>query len=100
MAETEPVEIGFLCRRGHFIFYDEPDVDTSCGSKRMAGIFVVPEEGVYPHYFADALADAREDFGEDLGRMYPPEPESWSREDREIFNKFESDEMARIRGEA
>lgn len=72
---AEPVEIGYLCRKGHFIFHDEPGLDNACGSKRMAGIFVVPEEGVYPHYFAEAVQDAREDFGEALGHMYPKEPE-------------------------
>lgn len=64
------VEIGYLCRKGHFIFHDDPDVDGACGSKRMAGIFVVPEEGVYPVMFAEALAEAMANFGEELGRMY------------------------------
>jgi hypothetical protein len=73
---SEPVEIGFLCRKGHFIFYDEPEFDGSCGSKKMAGIFVVPEEGVYPHMFAESLAEARQDFGHELVRMYPPDLEN------------------------
>lgn len=67
---TEPVEIGFMCRKGHFIFYDEPDFDGSCGSKKIAGIFVVPEEGVYPHSFREALEGSRNDFREELGRAY------------------------------
>lgn len=67
---SEPVEIGFMCRRGHFLFYDEPDLDDSCGSKRMAGIFVVPEEGVYRGMFNEALDEARTKFGAELGRAY------------------------------
>lgn len=67
---SEPVEIGYLCRRGHFIFYDEPDVDNSCGSKRIAGLYAVPDEDVYPHTFAEKLAEAREDFGQELARIY------------------------------
>jgi hypothetical protein len=93
---TEPVEIGYLCRKGHFIFHDEPVYDGACGSKRMAGIFVVPEEGVYPHYFAEALGEAREDFAQELGRMYPEEPATTLDEGRTIFNRAVVEEIARI----
>lgn len=64
------VEIGYLCRKGHFIFHDDPDVDYACGSKRMAGIFVEPDEGVYSGMFEEALEESREDFGAALGRAY------------------------------
>lgn len=70
MSTIEPIEIGYLCRRGHFIFHDDPDVDYACGSKRMAGVFVTPEEGVYPDMFAEALDEARADFGSALERAY------------------------------
>lgn len=31
-------EIGYLCSRGHFVLYGESD--NSCGSKKIAGLFV------------------------------------------------------------
>lgn len=69
-AVSEPVELGYLCRKGHFVFHDDPDVDYACGSKRMATVIVQPDEGVYPDMLAEALDEARADFGAALERAY------------------------------
>lgn len=46
-AETSgtPVEIGYVCRQGHFQFKYDPDGD-SCGTKIVGRIFVMPEPEV------------------------------------------------------
>ena len=64
------VEIGYLCRHGHFIFQDDPDLDDSCGSKRVGGVYVEMGEDVYSTRFVEALTEAREDFGIALGKAY------------------------------
>jgi hypothetical protein len=69
-ASADPAELGYLCRHGHFIFHDDPDVDYACGSKRIAGVLVQPDEGVSPDRFSSALSEASWDFGKALGRAY------------------------------
>lgn len=69
-AEAQPVELGYLCSHGHFIFHDDPDVDYACGTKRIADIIVQPVEGAYRVMFDDALDEARTDFGSAIGRAY------------------------------
>lgn len=39
--KPNPVEIGYLCSHGHYVFYGVGD-DT-CGTKRIAALLVVPE---------------------------------------------------------
>ena len=36
---NRPREIGYVCGRGHYVFYSDPEGAT-CGSKREAGIYV------------------------------------------------------------
>ena len=55
---------------GHFIFRDDPDLDDSCGSKRVGGVYVEMDEDVYSTRFNEALAEAREDFGAAIGKAY------------------------------
>jgi hypothetical protein len=55
------MEIGYLCSRGHFVFYDDPD-GGGCGSKRTAGLYVERDPGVE---FYEAFEEADED-----GRVY------------------------------
>jgi hypothetical protein len=52
---VEAVEIGYVCRHGHFQFKDDPDGD-ACVTKIVGRIFVMPELGVS----ADDLNEAVE----------------------------------------
>ena len=65
-------EIGYLCRHGHFVFYEDPHYDGSCGTKRVAGIHVTPDEGMTP-WVEDPLREALEDHSAALDRAYQPE---------------------------
>jgi hypothetical protein len=69
-AEAQPVELGYLCSHGHFIFHDDPDVDYACGTKRIADIIIQPVEGAYRTILDGALDEARTDFGRAIGRAY------------------------------
>lgn len=51
------VEIGYLCRRGHFQFIDDPDGDP-CGTKIIGKVYVKPIRGAYPDMFKEALEQA------------------------------------------
>lgn len=64
------VALGYLCSHGHFVFFDDTDLDDTCGSRRVAGVHVVYDNGVLPGMFAGALAEARQDFGSAIGRAY------------------------------
>lgn len=70
MIPEEAAELGYLCSHGHFIFHDDPDVDYACGSKKIASVVIQPVEGAYKGMLAEALDEAREDFGTALGRAY------------------------------
>ena len=51
------VEIGYLCRHGHFQFKDDPDGD-SCQTKIIGKVYVKPIRGLYPGQFIEAVTDA------------------------------------------
>lgn len=70
VPEGHKVEIGYLCRRGHFIFWDDPDVDDACGSKKIAGIYVEAVPGAYTGMFEEALDESRQELRRALGRAY------------------------------
>lgn len=70
------VEIGYLCSRGHYVFYADEEWDI-CGSKRTAGIYVEMDKGVefYEPYeltdddgfvFASSCGYSAEDYAEEL----------------------------------
>ena len=40
---NERIEIGYVCRHGHFQFKDDPDGD-SCGTKKIGTIYVEANE--------------------------------------------------------
>lgn len=69
-TEAQPVELGYLCHHGHFVFHDDPDVDYACGTKRIAGIIIQPIEGAYRVMFDEAVEEARADFRLAIGRAY------------------------------
>lgn len=39
------VEIGYICRKGHFQMNDDPE-GGSCGTKKVATIYVEPDEDI------------------------------------------------------
>lgn len=53
MIPAEAVEIGYVCRHGHFQFINDPDGD-SCGTKIVGRIYVTPE----PEISAETLTEA------------------------------------------
>lgn len=69
---TDSVEIGYLCGRGHFVFYDDPEYDASCGSKRMGSITVTREEEFdevfTPEDYQDDIESSRTYLKERLNR--------------------------------
>lgn len=54
------VEIGYLCRKGHFILYGSSS-DDCCGTERLGGIYVEADDQAYPNLFKEALDKAVED---------------------------------------
>lgn len=46
---TKKIEIGYLCRKGHFQLDGDPDGD-ACGTKRVASVYVESDE---PHWDAN-----------------------------------------------
>ncbi len=51
---SKSIEIGYLCRRGHFVFKDDPDGD-ACQTKKIGTIYVKPIRGAYPDMFKEAI---------------------------------------------
>lgn len=51
---SESIEIGYVCRHGHFQFNDDPDGDT-CGTKDVGRIYVTPGTGISAEALAEAL---------------------------------------------
>ena len=55
VGSSQRVEIGYVCTHGHYAFYADPE-GTSCGSKRVAGVYVERDSGVEfyePYELAD-----------------------------------------------
>lgn len=48
------VEIGYVCRHGHFQFINDPDGD-ACGTKRVGTIYVQADPEVSPAELADSV---------------------------------------------
>lgn len=48
-GRTRQIEIGYVCSHGHYAFYADPE-GTSCGSKRVAGIYADREAEFYAPY--------------------------------------------------
>jgi hypothetical protein len=51
---NERIEIGYVCRHGHFQFKDDPDGDT-CGTKIVGRIYVQSEPEVSAGVVAEAI---------------------------------------------
>jgi hypothetical protein len=45
IGSSQRVEIGYVCSHGHYAFYADPE-GTSCGSKRVAGVYAERDPGV------------------------------------------------------
>ncbi|MDQ0241185.1 hypothetical protein [Arthrobacter bambusae] len=54
---SKSIEIGYLCRRGHFQFIDDPEGD-SCGTKKIGTIYVKPIRGASPDLFREAVTES------------------------------------------
>jgi hypothetical protein len=54
---NSPIEIGYVCRYGHFQFKDDPEGD-SCGTKIVGRIFVTPEPDVSLTELNDSISDS------------------------------------------
>lgn len=55
VGSSQRVEVGYVCSHGHYAFYADPE-GTSCGSKRVAGVYVERDPGVEfyePYEMAD-----------------------------------------------
>jgi len=48
VGNSQRVEIGYVCSHGHYALYADPE-GTSCGSKRVAGIYAERDPGVTFH---------------------------------------------------
>lgn len=59
MSRRKRIEIGYLCRHGHFQFNGDPDGD-SCSTKKIGTIYVKPIRGAYMDMFNEALSEAIE----------------------------------------
>lgn len=59
MIPAEAVEIGYVCRHGHFQFNDDPDGD-ACGTKNVGRIYVVPEPEISLKELNEAVGYALE----------------------------------------
>jgi hypothetical protein len=53
------VEIGYVCRRGHFQFIGDPDGDM-CGTKRVATIYAKADPEVTKGEMVEAIEDSLE----------------------------------------
>ena len=62
MTAPAKAEIGYLCRKGHFILYNSSS-DDACGTDRLAGIYAEADDPAYPHMFKEALDKAVADLG-------------------------------------
>lgn len=51
---SKRVEVGYLCRHGHFQFNGDPEGD-SCQTKIIGKVYVKPIRGAYPDMFAEAV---------------------------------------------
>ncbi|MBT2537230.1 hypothetical protein [Arthrobacter sp. ISL-69] len=56
---SERIEIGYVCRQGHFQFKDDPAGD-SCGTKRVATIYAKADPGVSHETLTESVYDALE----------------------------------------
>ncbi|PZF83231.1 hypothetical protein [Jiangella anatolica] len=51
------IEIGYLCRKGHYCFYADPEEDGACGAPGVGRIWLEIE----PEWDDDAEAEERTD---------------------------------------
>ena len=59
LIQSDPLEIGYVCRHGHFQFIDDPDGD-ACGTKNVGRIYVQAEPEITPEELAEAVTYALE----------------------------------------
>lgn len=59
MIPAEGIEIGYVCRHGHFQFINDPDGD-SCGTKIVGRIYVTPESDQHAERLAEATTESLE----------------------------------------
>jgi len=48
------LEVGYVCRHGHFQFVEDPDGD-ACGTKRVATIYVKADQEVSAEEMSEAV---------------------------------------------
>ena len=51
---SQRIEIGYVCRHGHFQFIDDPDGD-ACGTKRVATIYAKADPEVTREEMAESV---------------------------------------------
>lgn len=54
---SEKIEIGYVCRQGHFQFRDDPDGD-SCGTKDIGTVYVEAPDGVDLGYLKEVIDES------------------------------------------
>ena len=59
----KPIEIGYLCARGHYCFYADPAARGECGSKSIGSIFMMPDRGIDPLVIGEAIDEASQHLG-------------------------------------
>lgn len=59
VIQARGIEIGYVCRHGHFQFKDDPDGD-SCGTKIVGRIYVTPEAEISEATITGAIAESLE----------------------------------------
>ena len=52
------IEIGYLCARGHYCFYADPEEGGQCGSKRVGTITLSLADGVDMQEVSEAATEA------------------------------------------
>ena len=60
----DEVEIGYLCSRGHYCFFADPDEHGECGSKSMGKLVFVPISGLGAAEGWEAIDEASQHLGD------------------------------------
>jgi hypothetical protein len=63
---TGRIEVGYVCRHGHFQFREDPDGD-SCGTKIVGTIYVEPEPGYSEEAVMEAIGYSLESHHRKMG---------------------------------
>jgi hypothetical protein len=68
MSDVRETEIGYLCGKGHYLFYADSEETESCGSKRVAGIYL-RLEATDDEWAGESIADIRQEADDHLRRV-------------------------------